>query len=301
MLGFPVGSVVKNLPASTGNTRDTDSIPRSRRWQPTRQPNLGNGTPLHYSCLENFNDRGAWRAAVHGVVGSWTWLSTTTTSCCCWCAKLYPTLWDPMSTRLPCPSPTTRACSNSGPLSQWCHSTILSSVALFFLSSVFPSIRVFPSKSALCIRWPKYWSFSFNISFSSAYSLLVFFSVDWYDLLAVCDTLKGLFQHHSSKISITWCFNFFIVPLSHLFMTTGKTTVLTRWIFVNKVMPQLFNTLSSFVIAFLPRSKCLLIAWLQSPSTEILEHVGCGNLVFLTREWTCAPCIRCTQSQPLDP
>ena len=130
--------------------------------------------------------------------------------------------------RLPCPSPNPGACSNSCPLSRWCHPTILSSVVLFSSrSSIFPSIRVFSNESGLHIRWPKYWSFSFNISLSNEYSGLISFRMDWLDLLAVQGTLKSLLQHHSSKASILWCAAFFMVPLSHPCMTTGKTIALT--------------------------------------------------------------------------
>ena len=149
---------------------------------------------------------------------------------------------------------------------------------LFLLPSIFPSIRVFSNESVLCIRWPKYWGFSFSISLSNEYSRLIFFRIDWFDLLAVQGTLKSLLQHHSSKASILQCSAFFIVQLSHSYMTTGKTVALTRWTFVGKVMSLLFNMLSRLVIAFLPRSKCLLISWLQSPSAVILEIKV--NLVF---------------------
>ena len=137
--------------------------------------------------------------------------------------------------------------------------------------SIFPSIRVFSNESVLCIRWPKYWSFSFNISPSNEYSGLISFRMNWFDLLATQGTLKSLLQHHSSKASVLRCSAFFIVQLSHPYMTTGKTIALTKWTFVVKVVPLLFNMLSSLVITFLPRSKCLLISWLQSPSTVILE------------------------------
>ena len=137
---------------------------------------------------------------------------------------------------------------------------------LLFPRSIFPSIRVFSNESVLCIRWPKYWSFSFNISPSNEYSRLISFRMAWLDLLAVQGTLKSLLQHHSSKASIPWCSAFFIVQLSHPYMTTGKAIVLTRWTFVGKVMSLLFNILSILVITFLPRSKHLLISWLQSAS-----------------------------------
>ena len=137
--------------------------------------------------------------------------------------------------------------------------------------SILPSIRVFSNESALCIRWPKYWSFSFNISPSKDHPGLISFRMDWLDLLAVQGTLKSLLQHHSSKASILWRSAFFPVQLSHPYMTTGKTITLIRWTFVGKVMSLLFNMLSRLVLAFLPRSKCLLISWLQSPSAVILE------------------------------
>ena len=133
--------------------------------------------------------------------------------------------------------------------------------------SVFPSIRVFSNESILRIRWPKYWSFSFNISPSNEYSGLISFRMDWLDLLAAQGTLKSLLQHHSSKASVLQLSAFFIVQLSHPYMTTGKTIALTRWTFVGKVMSLLFNMLSRLVITFLPRSKRLLCLWLQSPST----------------------------------
>ena len=137
--------------------------------------------------------------------------------------------------------------------------------------SIFPSMRVFLNESFLHIRWPKYWSCSFNISPSNEYSGLISFRMDWLDLLAVQGTLKSLLQHHSSKASTLWCLAFFIVQLSHPYMTTGKSISLTRQTFVGKVMSLLFNMLSRLVMIFLPRSKCLLISWLQSPSVVILE------------------------------
>ena len=142
---------------------------------------------------------------------------------------------------------------------------------LLLLPSIFPRIRAFSSESVLHIRWPKYWSFNFNISPSNAYSGLISFRMDWLDLLAVQGTLKSLLQHHSSKASILWGSAFFTVQLSHPYMTTGKTIALTRRTFVGKVMSLLFNMLSRLVITFLLRSKCRLISWLQSPSAVILE------------------------------
>ena len=139
---------------------------------------------------------------------------------------------------------------------------------LLFLPSVFPSIRIFSDESALHIRWPKYWRFSFSMSPSNEYSGLISFRVDWFDLLAVQGTLKSLLQNHSLKASILQCS---MVQLSHPYMTTGKIIALTRWTFVGKMMSLLFGMLSRFVIAFLPRSKHLLILWLHLPSTVTLE------------------------------
>ena len=146
------------------------------------------------------------------------------------------------------------------------------------LLSIFPSIRVFSKESALCIRWPKYWSFS--ISPSNEYSGLISFRIEWFDLLAVQGTLKSLPQHHSSKASILQYSTFFMVQLSHPHMTSGKTVTLTIWIFIDKVMSLLFNMLSKFVIAFLPRSNCLLISWLQSPFAVILESWKMACYIF---------------------
>ena len=142
---------------------------------------------------------------------------------------------------------------------------------LLLLPSIPPSIRVFSNESALLIRWPKYWSFSFNISPSNENPGLISFRMDWLDLLAVQGTLKSLLQHHNSKASIFQCSAFLTVQLSHTYVTTGKTIALTRQTFVGKVMSLLFNMLSRLVITFLPRSKRFLISWLQSPSAMILE------------------------------
>ena len=158
----------------------------------------------------------------------------------------------------PCPSLPPGVCSNSCPLSWWCHPTLSSSVLscpILLLSSVLPSIRVFSSKSALRIRWAKYWSFS--ISPSSEYPGLISFRTDWFDLLAVQGGLKSLLQLHNLKASILWNLAFFMVWPSHLYMTTGKTIIVTIRTFVGKVMSLLFNMLSRFVIAFFSRSKCL--------------------------------------------
>ena len=174
---------------------------------------------------------------------------------------------------LPCPSPAPGVCANSCALSQWCHPTsvIPFSHPLLLPPSIFPSIRVFSNESVLCIRWSKYWSFSFSISPSDEYSGLISCRIDWFDLLPVQGTFKNLLQYHSAKASILWLSAFFMVQLSHLYMTTGKTITLTRWTFVGKVMSLLFNPLSGFVIAFLPGSKRLLLSWLQSPSAVILD------------------------------
>ena len=142
---------------------------------------------------------------------------------------------------------------------------------LLLLPPIPPSIRVFSNESVLCIRWLKYWSFSFSISPSNEHPRLISFRMDWLDLLAVQRTLKSLLQHHSSKASILQHSASFMVQLSHPYVTIGKTIALTRWTFVGKVMSLLFNMLSRLVIAFLPRSKCLFISWLQSPSAVILE------------------------------
>ena len=143
--------------------------------------------------------------------------------------------------RLSCPLPTPGVCSNSCPLSGWCHPTILSCRPLLLLPSVFPSIRVFSRESVLHIRWPKYWSFTFSISLPNEYSGLISFKMDWFDLLAVQGTLKSLLQHHSPKASILQCSAFFIVQISHPYMTTEKNVTLTRQTFVGKVMSLLFN------------------------------------------------------------
>ena len=153
-------------------------------------------------------------------------------------------------TRPPCPSPTPGVYSNSYPLSQWCHPSILFSHPLLLLPSIFPSIRVFSNQSVPPIRWPKYWSFSFKISPSNKHPGLISFRMDWLYLLAVQGTLKSLLQHHSSKASILQCSAFFVVQLSHPLMTTGKNIALTRRTFVGQVISLLFNMLSRLVITF---------------------------------------------------
>ena len=173
--------------------------------------------------------------------------------------------------RLPCPSPTPWACSDISIASVMPPNHLILCCPLLLLPSIFSSIRVFSNESILHIRWPKYWSFSFSISPSNEYSGLIFFRMDWLDLLAVQGTLKNLLQYHISKASILQHSALFIVQVSHPDMTTGKTIALTRWNFVGKVMSLVCNMLSRLVIAFLPRRKHLSISWLQSPSAVILE------------------------------
>ena len=183
-------------------------------------------------------------------------------------------LWshEPQLARFPCPSPTPRVHPNSCPSSQWCHPAISSSCRpLLLLPPIPPSIKVFCNESTLRMRWPKYWSFSFSIILSKEIPGLISFRMDWLDLLAVQGTLKSLLQHHTSKASILQRSAFFTVQLSHPYMTTGKTIALTRQTLVGKVMSLLLNMLSRLVITFLPRSKRLLISWLQSPSAVILK------------------------------
>ena len=187
------------------------------------------------------------------------------------CSVMSNSLWPHglQHARPPCPSPTPGAYSNSCPLCRWCHPTVSSSVIPFssHLQS-FPALRSFPMSQIFA---SEYWSFNLSISPSYEYSGLISFRIDWLYLLAVQGTLKSLLQHHGSEASSLWCSAFFIVQLSHPYMTTGKTIALTRWTFVVKVVSLLFNTVSRFVTGFLPRSKRLLISWLQSPSAVILE------------------------------
>ena len=166
---------------------------------------------------------------------------------------------EPQHARPPCPSPTPRVYPNLSIESVMPSNHLILCHPLLLLPSIFPSIRVFSNESALLIRWPKYWSFSFKISPSNE---LISFRMDWLDLLAVQGTLNSLLHHHSSKTSILRCSAFFIVQLSHPYMTTEKTIALTRQTFVDKVMSLLFNMPSRLVITFLPRRKCLLISWL---------------------------------------
>ena len=174
-------------------------------------------------------------------------------------------------TRLPCPSPTPRDYSDSFAESMMPSNLLILCCPLLLPPSIFPSNRAFSSDSVLCIRWPKYWSFRFNISPSNEYPGLISFRMDWLDLLAVQEILNSLLQHHSSKASILQHSAFFTVQLSHPHMTTRKTIAFTRWTLVGKVISLVLNILSRLVITFLPRSKRLLISWLQSPSAVILE------------------------------
>ena len=163
-------------------------------------------------------------------------------------------------------------------------SHLILSRPLLLLPPIPPSIRVFSSESALHMRWPKFWSFSFSISPSNGHPGLISFRMDWLDLLVVQGTLKSLLQYHSSKASVLWWSAFFTVQFSHPYMTTGKTVALTRWTFVGKVMSLIFNMLPRLVITFLPRSKHLLISWLQWPSSVILETPK-------NKFWQCFHCL----------
>ena len=196
--------------------------------------------------------------------------------CCCCCSvelsyvRLFVTPWT-AAHQASCASPTPGVCSNSCPLSWWCRSIISSSVVSFSSPFNLSQHQGLSQSVGFSHQQPKYWSFSFSTSPSKEYSGLISFRMDWLDLLAVQGTLKSLLQHHSSKAWILRCSAFFIVRLSHFYMTTGKTIALTEWTFVGKVMALPFNMLSRLVKAFFPRRKCLLISWLQSPSAAILE------------------------------
>ena len=165
---------------------------------------------------------------------------------------------------------------------------------VLLLPSIFPSLGVFSSESVLCIRWPKYWNFSFSINPSNEYSGLISFRTDQFALLAVKGNFKSLFQNHNLKTSILWCSAFFMAQLSHPYMTVGKAITFTIWSFFGKMMSLLFNTLSRFVITFPPRSKCLLISWLQSLSTVILEPKKiCHCCHFFSIYWPWSDEARC--------
>ena len=192
--------------------------------------------------------------------------------CCCSVAKLCQLFAAPWTQHawLPCLSPSPGVCSDSCPLSQWCYLTILSSATSFsFCLQSFPASGSFQMSWFLVSGGQSIRSFSFSISPSNEYSELISFRIDWFDLLAVQGTLKSLLQHHSSKALILWCSVFYMVQLSHPYMTTGKMIGLTIWTSFSKIMFLLFNMLSRLVIVFLPRSKHLLISWLESPTAVI--------------------------------
>ena len=230
---------------------------REQEWRKNRQI---------VTETENRKDRKLW--AKTEIVSLWWQISGQFSSV----AQLRLTLWPcgGEHVRPPCPSPTPGVYSNSCSLSRWWPSNhLILCCPLLLLLSIFPSIRVFTNESVLRIKWPKYWSFSYNISPFNEYSGLISFKMDWFDLLGVQGTLKSLLQHHSSEASILWRLAFFMVQLSSPYMTTGKTIALARRTFVDKIMSLLFNMLFTLVITFLPRSKCLFISWLQSPSAMI--------------------------------
>ena len=208
--------------------------------------------------------------------GTRSWWSATLSMqrrCCCSGAKSCPTICEPMDFSMP-GFPVLHCLAEFAQVHVHWIGVLSNHLILWhpllLLPSIFPNIRIFSSESVLLIMWPKYWSFHFTISPSNDYLGLISFRINWFDILAVRGTLKSLLQHHSSKASTLQHSTFFIVQLSHPYMTTGKTIALTRWTFVGQVMSLLFNMLSRYVIAFLPRSKRPLISWLQSPSV-ILE------------------------------
>ena len=241
MRWFPGTSAGKE---SACNVGDVGLIPRLER-----SPGEGNGKPLQHSCLENSMNRGAWQ--VHGVTKSWMRLSDFHFTIQFSHSVMSNSLWlhGLDHARLPYPSPTPGICSNSCPSSQWCYPTISPSVIPFSFC-----LQSFPASGS----FPKYWSFCFSLSPSNEYLGLISFIIDWFDLLAIQETLKSLLQHYSSEASVLQCSAFFI--LSYLYMTTGKTIAFTRWTFVGKALSLPFNMLSRFVIYFLPKSKCLLIS-----------------------------------------
>ena len=231
----------------------------------------GNSNPLQYSCLES-----PWREEPGGLQSQFSSVQSLS------CVQLFATPW---ITALQASLSTTNSRSLlklTSIESVMPSSHLILCRPLLLLSPIPPSISVFSNKSTLHMRWPNYWSFSFSTSPSNEHPGLISFRMDWLDLLAVQGTLKSLLQHYSSKASIFWCSAFITVQLSHPYMTTGKTTALTRWTFVGKVMSLLFTMLSRLVITFLPRSKHLLITWLQSPSAAILETQKKMSVTFST-------------------
>ena len=280
--GFPVDSHGKQ---SAGNVGNMGSNPGSGR-----PPGGGLGNTLQYSCLENPMDREAWQARVQRASKSLKQLIMHT----CTCARTHTRTLkhnllifssvQSLSLVQLFATPWTAACQASLSITNFQSLLKLMSTEsvmpsnhlilcrpLLLLLSIIPSTRVFSNESLLWISWPKYWSFSFSISPSNEYSGLISLRTDWLDILAVWGTLKSLLQYHSSKASILQCSAFFMVQLSHPYMTTGKTKALARGTFVGKIMSLLFNMLSRLVITFLPRSKCILISQLQSSSVVILE------------------------------
>ena len=238
-----------------------------------RFPEGGHGSQLQYSCLVKPVNRGVWRLQSMGSqrVGH-DWSNIAEHSSVQFSRSVVSdSLWphESQHARLHCPSPASGVHSDSRPSSQWCHRAISSSVIPFSSCPQSLPASVFSNKSTARMRWPKYWSFTVSIIPSKEIPGLISFRMDWLDLLAVQGTLKSLLQHHSSKASILRRSAFFTVQLSHPYMTTGKTIALTRRTLVSKVMSLILNMLSRLVKSYLPRSKCLLISWLQSPSAVI--------------------------------
>ena len=226
-------------------------------------------TPPHCSIRFPVIYQGSHKHRSVPVLVFWSWYLAVQSLSHVW---LFATPWL-QHARLPCPSPSPEACSNSCPLSQWCHPTT-SSFVTFFSScpQIFPRTRIFSNESALRIRWPKFWNFSFSISPSNEYSGLISFRIDWFDLRGVQGTVKSLLQNHDSKASVLQCSAFSMVQFSHPYMTTGKPITLTIQTFVGKMTSLLFDMLPRFVVPFLPRSKSLLIhdcshhlQWFWSP------------------------------------
>ena len=217
-------------------------------------------------------DSGAWQAKVPGVTKeSDTTEATFVVVQSLSCVRLFVTPWTAARQASPSFTITWSFLKFMSIESVMPYNHLILCHPLLLLLSIFPSIRVFSNESALCIRWPKYWSFSFSISPPNEYLELISFRIDLFDLLSVQGTLKSLLQYHNSKASVLWDSAFFMIHLSHPYMTTGKTIALTRHTFVGKEMSLLFSMLSRFVNTFFPRSKRLLISWLQSSSAVILD------------------------------
>ena len=262
-MGFPCGSAGKESACNAGNLGSIPGLGKS--------PGEVRGYPLQYSGLENPID-----CLAHGITKSWTRLSVFHFYFKVQLVQSFILVWL-FATKWTAARQASLSITNSRSLlklisieSVMPSNRLILFQPLLLLPSIFPSIRVFSNESALRIKWPKYWSFSFNISPSNEHPGLISFRIDWLDLLAVQGILKRLLQQHSSKTLILWLSAFFIIQLSHPYMTTGKTIGLTRRTFVGKVMSLLFNILSVLVITFLP-STSLFISWLQSQSAVILE------------------------------